>query len=126
MVLLLGYQPGAITQDGTDKLVDILRSQTPTRKYYMNFSPKKTDEDSTSMKIPPDIEKSMWKKVELVLSNWTTFEQNRGCVFVDHSAMSMDDENMYYFHPLKNREVMRVTIPTNGDNAPKKVEIGTY
>jgi hypothetical protein len=78
------------------------------------------------IEIPPDIEKSMYQKVELMLHNWKTFERNRGCVFVDLSAMTLGDDCIYYYHPLENRKVLRVTIFTDGSKTPNKVEIDTY
>ena len=78
------------------------------------------------MVLPTSIEKKMWHKVNLVILNWDKFEEKGGVVFEDKSAVTMDNDNMYYFHPLDNNLVMKVTLPTDGSDTYSKVEVNSY
>ena len=78
------------------------------------------------MILPKSIEKKMWNKVNIVLSNWNKFEEDRAVVFEDKSAVTMDEDNMYYYQPLVNNMVMRVTLPTDGSDTYSDVKVSNY
>ena len=83
-------------------------------------------ETEDALVLPKSIEKKMWNKVNIVLSNWNKFEENRAVVFEDKSAVTMDEDNMYYYQPLINNMVMRVTLPTDGSDTYSDVRVSNY